>query len=287
VQAMVFGNMGNTSGSGVGFTRDPATGENALYLDFLWNSQGEDVVSGRHAVQDGAAIKARMPTLDRQLRQVCDQLERLFCDTQDFEFTIQEGRLYLLQSRAAKRTPWAALRVACDLVNEDVIDRRTALARLAEFDLDSLQVTRLANEHERPPLSVGVPACPGVAIGRIALDPQTAVAMAREGGRPILVRHDISTDDVAGLAASEGILTTLGGRTSHAAVVARQMNKVCIVGCRDLVIERNRRCRIGAQSLAEGDLLSLDGHSGAVYAGELVFVVERPLELLSRVKQWQ
>jgi pyruvate,orthophosphate dikinase len=126
-----------------------------------------------------------------------------------------------------------------------------------------------------------------VAIGRIALDPQTAVAMAREGGRPILVRHDISTDDVAGLAASEGILTMLGGRTSHAAVVARQMNKVCIVGCRDLVIERNRRCRIGAQSLTEGDFLSLDGHSGAVYAGELAFVVERPLELLSRVKQWQ
>jgi pyruvate,orthophosphate dikinase len=287
VQAMVFGNMGNTSGSGVGFTRDPTTGENALYLDFLWNAQGEDVVSGRHAVQDGSAIKLRIPALDRQLRQVCEQLEHLFCDTQDFEFTIQEGRLYLLQSRAAKRTPWAALRVACDLVDEGVIDRWTALERLAEFDLDSLQVTRLASEHERPPLSVGVAACPGVAIGRIALDPQTAVAMAREGGRPILVRHDISTDDVAGLAASEGILTMLGGRTSHAAVVARQMNKVCIVGCRDLVIERNRRCRIGGQSLAEGDFLSLDGHSGAVYAGELVFVVERPLELLSRVKQWQ
>ncbi len=123
VQAMVFGNMGNTSGSGVGFTRDPTTGENALYLDFLWNAQGEDVVSGRHAVQDGSAIKLRTPALDRQLRQVCEQLEHLFCDTQDFEFTIQEGRLYLLQSRAAKRTPWAALRVACDLVDEGVIDR--------------------------------------------------------------------------------------------------------------------------------------------------------------------
>lgn len=287
VQAMVFGNMGNTSGSGVGFTRDPTTGENTLYLDFLWNAQGEDVVSGRHAVQSGSAIKVRMPTLDRQLRQTCNQLEHLFCDTQDFEFTIQEGRLYVLQSRAAKRTPWAALRVACDLVEEGLIDRRTALERLAEFDLDSLQMTRLASGHERPPLSVGVAACPGVAIGRIALDPQTAVAMAREGKRSILVRHDISTDDVAGLAASEGILTMLGGRTSHAAVVARQMNKVCIVGCQDLAIERNRRCRIGAQSLAEGEFLSLDGHSGAVYAGELVFVVEKPLELLSLVRRWQ
>jgi pyruvate,orthophosphate dikinase len=287
VQAMVFGNMGNTSASGVAFTRDPTTGENAPYLDFLWNAQGEDVVSGRHSVLDGEALRSRLPALDDQLRRVCGQLESLFGDTQDFEFTIQEGRLYLLQSRSAKRTPWAALRVACDLVQEGLIDERTALERLAELDLDSLRMTRLASEQERPPLAVGVAASPGVAIGQVAFDPQAAVAIAREGRRPILVRHDISTDDVAGLAVSEGILTTLGGRTSHAAVVARQMNKVCIVGCRDLVIEEKRRCHIGAHALAERDLLSLDGHSGAVYAGEVRFKVDRPRDLLAMVRRWQ
>lgn len=287
VQAMVFGNMGNTSGSGVAFTRDPATVEHALYLDFLWNAQGEDVVSGRYNVLHGSALGTRLPTLDLQLRRICDELESLFRDTQDFEFTVQEGRLFLLQSRAAKRTSWAALRVACDLVQERLIDEQTALQRLAELDLSSLQMKRLAGEHERSPLSVGVAASPGVAIGQIALDPHAAVAMAREGCRPILVRQDISTDDIAGLAASEGILTALGGRTSHAAVVARQMNKVCIVGCRDLVIDKNRRCHIGRQPLAEHDYLSLDGHSGAVYAGKLQCVTETPRELLSVVRGWQ
>jgi pyruvate,orthophosphate dikinase len=258
-----------------------------LYLDFLWNTQGEDVVAGRHIVLDDGALHARLPAIDRQLRGVCSQLERLFCDTQDFEFTIQEGRLYLLQSRSAKRTPWAALRVACDLVKEGLIDERTALERLADMDVRSLQMTRLANKDERPPLSVGIAASPGVAIGQIAFDPHTAVGMAHEGCRPILVRQDISTDDVAGLAVSEGILTMLGGRTSHAAVVARQMNKVCIVGCRDLVIEGNRKCHIGAHSLAERDFISLDGHSGAVYAGEVQCVTETPQDLLSLVSRWQ
>jgi pyruvate,orthophosphate dikinase len=287
VQAMVFGNMGSTSGSGVAFTRDPTTGENELYLDFLWNAQGEDVVSGRHTVQDGSTVRALIPALDRQLRKISGDLERLFRDVQDFEFTVQEGQLYLLQTRAAKRTPWAALRIACDLVEEGLIDESTALERLTDIDLNSLRLIHLASEQNRPALCSGVPASPGVAVGQIALDPQVAIAMAREGCRPILVRHDISTDDVAGLAASDGILTMLGGRTSHAAVVARQMNKVCIVGCRDLVIERNRRCRIGGQLLSERDFLSLDGHSGAVYSGKLEVVAEKPVELLALVDQWR
>lgn len=287
VQAMVFGNMGSTSGSGVAFTRDPATGEKELYLDFLWNAQGEDVVSGRQSVQFGPTSRRLLPALDRQLRQISTDLERLFRDAQDFEFTVQQGRLYLLQSRAAKLTPWAALRIECDLVQEGLIDERVALKRLADYDLDSLRMIRLASGPDRPALSVGVSASPGVAIGQIALDSQVAVALARRGCRPILVRHDISTDDLAGLAASEGILTSQGGRTSHAAVVARQMNKVCIVGCRDLVFERNRHCRIGVESFSERDFLSLDGHSGAVYAGKLEVVAEKPVALLSIVNQWR
>ncbi len=287
VQAMVFGNMGGTSGSGVAFTRDPTSGENDLYLDFLWNAQGEDVVSGRQAVQSGSTIRRFAPSLDRQLRQTGGDLERLFGDVQDFEFTIQEGQLYLLQSRTAKRTPWAALRIACDQVKEGLIDEQAALERLAEYDLNSLRMVRLAAGHDRQPLSTGIAACPGVAVGQIVFDPRAAVAMAREGLAPILLRHDISTDDVAGMAASEGILTMLGGRTSHAAVVARQMNKVCIVGCRDLVIDQGRRCRIGAETFAEREFLSLDGHSGAIYAGKLGVVEEKPVELLAEVDRWR
>ncbi|MEQ8789615.1 MAG: pyruvate, phosphate dikinase [Pirellulaceae bacterium] len=287
VQAMVFGNMGSTSGSGVAFTRDPTTGANELYLDFLWNAQGEDVVSGRHAVQDESAIRRLMPALEQNLRQVAVDLERLFQDAQDFEFTVQQGRLFLLQSRDAKRTPWAALRIACDQVREGLIDQDAALRRVGELDLDSLQMIRLAPEHGGPPLSVGVPACPGVAVGPIAMDSQSAVAMAHHGQSPILVRHDISTEDVAGLAASAGVLTMLGGRTSHAAVVARQMNKVCIVGCRGLAIEPGRRCRIGDAAFSAGDFLSLDGHTGAVYAGKREVVTEQPVEWLRVIEQWR
>lgn len=287
IQAMVFGNMGSQSGSGVAFTRDPTSGEKQLYMDFLWNAQGEDVVSGRHVLQDVTTIQQVMPSLDRRLRTIGNDLENLFRDAQDFEFTVQEGQLFLLQSRDAKRTSLAALRIACDLVAEGVIDPRQALEKLAEIDLDGVRIVRVAPERDRPALTKGVAACPGVAVGQIALDPYRAVAMAREGGHPILVRQDISTDDFEGLAVSDGILTALGGRTSHAAVVARQMNKVCIVGCRDLVIDGSRRCRLGREWLAPGDALSLDGHTGAVHAGHLEVVIERPEELLRVVRGWR
>ena len=228
-----------------------------------------------------------MAALERQLRQIGGELERLFCDVQDFEFTVQDGRLFLLQTRDAKRTPWAALRIACDLVAEHLIDERVALERLATLDLDSLEMIHVASEQQRPALSVGVAACPGVAVGPIALDPKVAVNMAREGCPPILVRQDISTDDLIGLAVSTGILTGRGGRTSHAAVVARQMNKVCIVGCRDLVLNGNKRCRIGGESLSERDILSLDGHSGSIYSGKVAVVAERPVEMLAVVDRWR
>ncbi|MGE5194114.1 MAG: pyruvate, phosphate dikinase [Deltaproteobacteria bacterium] len=288
VQAMVFGNMGGTSGSGVAFTRDPSTGEKLLYLDFLWNAQGEDVVSGRCPVHSSAALQQAMPPLYRELLRTSRQLEQLFGDVQDFEFTVQEGRLYLLQSRDAKRTPWAALRIACDLVGEGLIDPEQALHRLAGYDLQTIQSVRLASGAELVPLCRGTPASPGAAVGEIALNPAAAVAAASAGRTPILVRSDISPDDIAGLAVSAGVLTSLGGRTSHAAVVARQLNKVCIVGCQELLIDANRRgCRLGEQWFHEGDFVSLDGSSGCVYPGKLEVVMEKPNDCLRQVESWK
>jgi pyruvate,orthophosphate dikinase len=288
VQVMVFGNMGATSGSGVGFTRDPATGANELYLDFLPNAQGEDVVSGRCPAQDVADFGASHPQLYRQLRQVKSQLELLSRDAQDFEFTVQEGQLYLLQTRRAKRTAWAALRISCEQVAEGLIDEATALERLAGYDLASIRTTRLAPAEGCRPAGVGIPASPGVAVGEAVLDPDRAVKMAEAGRSPILIRNDISPADIAGLAASAGVLTARGGRTAHAAVVARHLNKVCIVGCRDLVVpEDGKTCRIGDLLVEEGTPVSLDGHSGRVYSGKLEVLVERPTEYVREIERWK
>jgi pyruvate,orthophosphate dikinase len=288
VQAMVFGNMGGTSASGVAFSRDPATGENRLYVDILWNAQGEDVVSGRYPGQNSGEVQDTVSELHSELRRTGTRLERLFRDVQDFEFTVQEGRLYLLQTRDAKRTPWAALRLACDLVNEGLIDEATALERLASYDLNSIQSVRLASNGACRPICAGTPASPGVAVGHITIDPEAAVAMASAGRTPLLVREDIAPADIAGLAAAAGVLTGRGGRTSHAAVVARQLNKVCIVGCRELAIPAGRRgCRLGERWFTEGDCLSLDGHSGMVYDGKLNVVVERPTQYLREVERWK
>jgi pyruvate,orthophosphate dikinase len=287
VQAMVYGNMGGTSGSGVAFSRNPTTGENLLYLDYLANAQGEDVVSGRYPLQDSSSLQQTMPELYRQLRQIGRQLEMLFRDAQDFEFTVQEGRLYLLQSRRAKRTPWAALRIACELVQEGLIDEAMALKHLAGYDLDSIENVRLSSPTE-PPLCGGIPASAGVAVGAIVFDSETAVRSATAGRPALLLRAEIATTDIAGLAAAAGVLTTCGGRTSHAAVLARQLNKVCIVGCRELDIDAPRRgCRLGGRWFHEGDVLTLDGQSGAVYAGRLDVITEKPLKYLQEINRWK
>jgi pyruvate,orthophosphate dikinase len=287
VQAMVYGNMGGTSGSGVAFSRNPTTGENLLYLDYLANAQGEDVVSGRYPLQDSSDLQQTMPELYRQLRQIGRQLERFFRDAQDFEFTVQEGHLYLLQSRRAKRTPWAALRIACELVQQGLIDEATALKHLADYNLDAIENVRLASP-SGPPLCTGVPAGAGVAAGAITLDSETAVRSATEGRPALLLRTEIATTDIAGLAAAAGMLTSRGGRTSHAAVVARQLNKVCIVGCRGLSIDAERHaCCLGSRWFHEGDLLTLDGQSGAVYAGQLDVLTEKPGQYLQEINRWK
>jgi pyruvate,orthophosphate dikinase len=288
VQAMVFGNMGGTSGSGVAFTRDPATGEKRLYLDFARNAQGDDVVSGRCALHDSAGLELSMPLLFADLLRAGKQLEMLFRDVQDFEFTLQEGRLYLLQSRNAKRTAAAALRIACDLVQEQLITEDEALERLDKYDLDNITSTRLVVADNSPPLCRGTPASPGAAVGSAAFDLETAAALAATGQAVILVRTDISPADIQGLQAAAGILTARGGRTSHAAVVARQLNKVCIVGCRDLLVSKDPLgCRIGTHAFAPGDTLSLDGYTGNVYAGKLEVVGEKPSRYLEQIQDWR
>jgi pyruvate, orthophosphate dikinase len=288
LQAMVFGNSGSTSGAGVGFTRDPATGENSLYLDFLFNAQGEDVVSGRCPVHDTARLADRLPLVAEELRGLKAVLEAEFNDMQDFEFTVMDGRLYLLQTRAGKRTPWAALRIALDMVRERQITQREALALLRPYDLGRIERTRLERGVSAEPLATAVAASIGVAAGGVAFDRRRAVELAARGQPVILVRPQIETADIEGIAAAEGVLTAAGGRTSHAAVVARQLGKVCLVGCAELAIDADGHgCRIAGHHLVEGELITLDGDGGRVYRGSLSLVREHPERELAEIRSWR
>ncbi len=286
VQAMVFGNAGGESGSGVGFTRDPATGEPELYLDFCFNGQGEDVVGGRHRNDDRERLRRGFPIVWREIETAGKTLETLFGDAQDFEFTLQKGVLYLLQSRDAKRTDWAALRIAVDLVKEGLIDPPEARRRLSRIDLNRISRTRF-EACSAEPMAQAEAASVGVVSGAIALDSAAAERLSARGTPVILVRHDIVTSDIGGIAQTQGILTATGSRTSHAAVVARQLGKVCLVGCAGLTVDlEQRRCRLGEQVIEEGDFLSLDGNEGRVYRGKLNVVTERPERELNEIARW-
>lgn len=288
VQAMVFGNAGGTSGAGVGFTRDPATGENRLYLDFLFNAQGEDIVAGKRAIYGTEELPRRLPAVAAALARAKTVLEAEFRDMQDFEFTVESGRLFLLQTRDGKRTPWAALHVATEMVREGLIEPPEALRRLEGLPLDQLERVRLADAMRPPPLAKAKPASIGVAVGEIALEAERAVAVAADGRAVILVRDEISTADIDGIAAAAGVLTAMGGKTSHAAVVARQLGKVCLVGCDQLRIDASgKTCRIGEQRFKEGDALTLDGDTGAIYAGKLSVIRERPEAELAELACWR
>lgn len=288
IQMMVFGNAGGTSGSGVGFTRDPATGENRLYVDFLFGAQGEDVVSGRQAISGSEALGLVLPAVRDEIVAALPALEAEFGDAQDFEFTIEEGRLYLLQTRIGKRTPWAALRIAVDMVTEGLITPTEALRRLGGLDLSALERRRLRPEPGVGPLARGTPAGLGAATGVIALSAGRARDVAAAGTSVILVRRDITTADIVGINAAAGVLTALGGRTSHAAVIARQLDKVCVVGCTGLLIDPDgTHVTLGGRRFTEGDALSLDGDSGAVYSGILPVERERPEAELRCVDGWR
>jgi pyruvate, orthophosphate dikinase len=288
VQRMVFGNAGGASGAGVGFTRDPATGENRLYLDFVFNVQGEDVVSGRVDAADTALLVDALPETYKEIVKVARTLENEFRDLQEFEYTVENGHLFILQTRSGKRTPWAALRIATELVAEGIIDSGEALERLSAIDLERIQRTRIESVDDQRVLCQATAASCGVASGCIALDSDSAQSMAKQGRQAILVRETTSTADIAGIAAAAGLLTAVGGRTSHAAVIARQMNKVCLVCCDALSIDLDhRRCSIGDQVFNEGAVISLDGDSGQVISGEAQVVVEKPLAWLAEIAGWR
>ena len=287
VQTMVYGNAGGMSGAGVAFTRNPATGARELYFDFQFNAQGEDVVAGRQKLHDNERLRLVLPAVWTRLNDICHELEVLFGDAQDFEFTIQSGVLFLLQTRRAKRTDWAALTIAVDMVEEGLITRAEALERLQEIDLNAVVRTSFA-----PPvpatLAIAEVAGMGVASGAVALDSEAVKRLTAAGTPLILVRRETVTTDIEGMALAAGILTGSGGRTSHAAVVARQLGKVCLVACPGLGIDLSRRrCQIGGTVLAEGDFLSLDGNTGAVYPGQLTPLTERPERALAAIAAWR
>jgi len=271
VMAMVFGNLGETSGTGVGFTRDPRTGERRFYAEFLANAQGEDVVAGIRTPEHIDDLKRRMPKIYDELLAIADHLERHYKDMQDIEFTIQEGKLYLLQTRGGKRSAAAAVKVAVDLVHEAVVDQHTALLRVNPRDLAKLFVPLLDPRDKQRALAAGrllargLAAAPGGAVGQVVFDADRAVELARNGQQVILVRPETSPEDVAGMYASEGIVTARGGRTSHAAVVAVGMGKPCIVGANDIVVDEERRVfEAGGRVVREGDLIAIDGETGEV-----------------------
>jgi len=286
VQAMVFGNRGLTSGAGVAFSRDPSTGAAQPVIDVLFAAQGEDVVSGRRTPDTEDAITWLLPEVAAQLRTTLARLEHEFADVQDVEFTIEDRKLWILQTRAAKRTPQAALRFAVDFVREGLITPQQALRRLNGVAFDQLARKRLVDNGE--PVARGTGASAGIAVGRAAFDSNGAERLAGSGDPVILVRPDTSTADVAGFAASVGIVTAIGGRTAHAALVARQMGKPCIVGCTALSVDvANHAARLAGTAIRQGDWLSIDGETGVIYLGRGTIVVDQPEAELKEIERWR
>ncbi len=272
VQAMVYGNTGDTSGSGVAFTRNPANGTNEFYGEFLVNAQGEDVVAGVRTPEPVLKLKDVMPKSYAELLKVRALLEKHFKDVQDVEFTIQEGKLFMLQTRNGKRTAAAALKFSVDMVKEKLIDWETAILRNPADQLDQLlaPIFDLSEVKKAKVIATGLPAGPGAATGKVYFNAERAVAAAARGEKVLLVRIETSPEDLRGMIAAEGILTARGGVSSHAALVARQMGKVCVCGAAALHIDYDRKTiSVSGQTFAEGDYLSIDGTAGTVYAGQI------------------
>jgi pyruvate,orthophosphate dikinase len=272
VQAMVFGNTGDNSGSGVAFTRNPANGTNEFYGEFLINAQGEDVVAGVRTPEPVSELKKQLPESYAQLMKVRATLEKHFKDVQDIEFTIQDGKLFMLQTRNGKRTAAAALKFSMDMVKEKLIDWKTAIMRNPADQLEQLlaPIFDLAEVKKAAVIATGLPAGPGAATGKIYFNADRAVQAADKGEKVLLVRVETSPEDLRGMIAAEGILTARGGVSSHAALVARQMGKVCVCGASGVSIDYDKKtATIAGQTFAEGDYLSIDGTSGTVYAGQI------------------
>jgi pyruvate,orthophosphate dikinase len=280
VVTMVFGNMGDDSGTGVAFTRDPNTGEKVLFGEYLVNAQGEDVVAGIRTPAKISHLADEMPGAYAEFEAIAERLERHYRDVQDLEFTIERGRLYMLQTRSAKRTAAAAVKIAVDMVGEGIIDKETAIARIEPAHVDQLLRDQFdpAARSAAARIAKGLNASPGAAVGRAVFDADTAVEWVGRGERVVLVRVETSPDDFHGMAVAQGILTARGGATSHAAVVARQIGKPCVAGCAELVVDyatRKARSAGTGGSFAEGDWISLDGTTGEVFNGALPTVSAR------------
>ena len=279
VQAMVFGNLGDTSATGVGFTRDPATGANKFYGEFLLNAQGEDVVAGIRTPRPIRELESALPQAYDELRSITSRLEQHYRDVQDFEFTVEEGKLYMLQTRNGKRTGAAAVKFAVDMVAEGLIDDREAVMRVEPQHLDQLlhPVIEPSSKNQLTTLTVGLPASPGAAVGRIVFSADDAVAEAAEGRPVVLVRAETTPEDIHGMEAAKGILTSRGGMTSHAAVVARGMGSPCVAGAGDVNVDpKAGKISCNGHELSGGDWISIDGSTGEVFSGQAATIDPDP-----------
>ena len=289
VQEMAFGNWSDASGTGVAFTRDPATGEKKLMGEFLLNAQGEDVVAGVRTPQPIAALAEVMPEVFAQFQKVCDTLEKHYRDMQDMEFTIQDRKLFMLQTRNGKRTAKAALKIACDLVDEGMRTEQEAVAMIDPRNLDTLLHPQFDEKalQAAVPIGKGLGASPGAACGKVVFDAADAVAHAEKGEKVVLVRLETSPEDITGMKAAQGILTVRGGMTSHAAVVARGMGTCCVSGCGEIQMdEANKRFTLGGKVFTEGSEISIDGSTGKIYEGLLPTVDAVIAGEFSRIMAW-
>ena len=289
VQAMAFGNMGDDCGTGVAFTRDPATGEKGLFGEFLTNAQGEDVVAGVRTPMHIAEMEEKFPEAFKEFKKVCETLENHYRDMQDMEFTVEHGKLYMLQTRNGKRTAQAALKIACDLVDEGMRTEEEAVAMIDPRNLDTLLHPQFdaAALKKAVPAGRGLGASPGAACGKIVFTAEDAVKWNERGEKVVLVRLETSPEDITGMKASQGILTVRGGMTSHAAVVARGMGTCCVSGCGDIAMdEENKKFTLAGKTYHEGDYISIDGSTGNIYDGIIPTVDAKIAGEFGRVMEW-
>lgn len=287
IQSMVFGNMGNDSGTGVAFTRNPSTGESKLYGEFLMNAQGEDVVAGIRTPKPIAQLKEEMPGVYQQFADTCLQLEQHYKDMQDIEFTVERGKLYMLQTRTGKRTAQAAIQIAVDMVHEGLIDKKTALLRVDPDQLNQLLHRRIDDSYDRKLLAKGLPASPGAATGQVVFDADEAEQLGNNGKKVILVRPETTPDDIHGIVAAQAVVTSRGGMTSHAAVVARGMGKACICGCESIKIDLNaRQFSVEGTTVHYGDTITIDGSNGEIMLGEIPMIEPKLSEEFQLLLKW-
>lgn len=287
VQTMVFGNMGDNSATGVAFTRSPATGENKLYGEFLVNAQGEDVVAGIRTPKDINQLEKIMPEIYQQIKEITQKLEKHYTDMQDIEFTVEEDKLWILQTRTGKRTAAAAVKIAHDMVEEKLIDRKTALLRLDAEQISQLLHTQIDPKADYEVIAKGLAASPGAATGEVVFSADKAEEKGKAGNDVILVRPETSPDDVHGVLQSRGVLTARGGMTSHAAVVARGLGKPCVSGCEEIVIdEAKKQFQTRGQTIDEGEIITLNGSTGEVVLGRVPMIDPQIGEELKKILNW-